>query len=173
MLGLHPFKRLEIRLVIVLSAVLVCVVGAYTVHATHRVDDSGYKRKVYWELSVGHLEASDGWFYSDHHFYVQNDRDERIEVDWEFSHKILEHGATNFDLPDDSTDGSFTLDGLDDAKSGDDLRCYHDDRRSTPYSNLKDGDYYLEAYTRLYIRDHKKKKIDSSKITKTLDRPEE
>lgn len=167
MFSLRCFKRLKATLVITLSAMLIGVMGVYIVHATHSVDASGYNRKVYWELSVGHLEKEHGWAYSEHHFYVQNDRDGRIEVEWEFSHKIQEHGATNFDLPDDSIDGSFTLEGLD-TGSGDDLRQYYSSLRNTPYDHLGKGRYYLEAYTRLYIKDNKKKKIASSKRTKTL-----
>ena len=142
-------------------------VGLYTVYATHSADDSGYNRNVYWELSVGHLDKEDGWAYSEHHFYVQNDRTGRIEVEWEFSHKLQEHGATNFGLPDDSIDGSFTLDGLDDASSGDDLRQYYSSLRNTPYDHL-DGSYYLEAYTRLDIKDNRNRSIASRKKTKRL-----
>lgn len=167
MFRLRCFKRFKTTSFIALAALLVCAVGAYTVHATHSTDDDGYDRKVYWELSVGHLDKEDGWAYSEHHFYVQNDRDGRIMVEWEFSHKILKHGSTDFDLPDDTIDGSFTLEGLD-TGSGDDLRQYYSSLRNTPYDHLPKGSYFLEAYTRLDIKDDKKRKIASSKKTKTL-----
>lgn len=160
MLTLQRFKG---AMITVLVALLICAVGAYTVDAT---TESGYKSNIYWEFSLDNLEAANNWAYSDHYVYIINNRHRRITVDWEFSHKILEHGAVNHDLPDDTVFGTVIIDGL--GEPGGDVRFSLSDVRQTYYGHLDfdEHDYYLEAYTRINIHGLS---IPTGKIADTLD----
>ncbi len=166
MFRLRCFKRFKTTSFIALAVLLICAVGAYTVHAT---TVSGSKSKVYYEFSLDELEADAGWAYSYHYFYIINNRHGSITVDWESSHKILSRGSNDPNLPDDTVFGSVTIDGL--GKPNGDVRFRRRDTRMTYYGYLNNlSNYYLEAYTRINIHGLK---IPKDKITKTLDLPTE
>lgn len=165
MFRLRCFKRFKTTSFIALAVLLICAVGAYTVHAT---TVSGFKSKIYYEFSLDELEADAGWAYSYHYFYIINNRQGSITVDWESSHKILKKRGTDPNLPDDTVFGSVTIDGL--GKRNGNVRFRRSDTRETYYGHLNndEGIYYLEAYTRINIHGLS---IPRDKITKTLNLP--
>lgn len=169
MFRLRCFKRFKTTSFIALAALLICAVGAYTVHAT---TVSGYKSKVYYEFSLDNLEARHDWAYSDHHVYIINSRHENIDVDWEFAHQIKarktgkKRKALPGGLPDDTVFGTVNIKGLHIPDAN--VRFNLSDGRQTYYGNLEadeDIEYYLEAYTRINIHGLK---IPKDKIKKTL-----
>lgn len=158
MFSLCRLKRLKGTLLVVLSATFIFAMGAYTVHAT---TVSGSKSKVYYEFSLDDLEASDGWAYSYHYFYIINNRSRSLTVDWESSHNIRGN-KTDFDLPSDTVFGTVSIG----PPSSGDNRFQRSDTRMTYYGYLDfdADDYYLEAYTRIHIHGIS---IPKKKITKT------
>ena len=145
------------------TALAVLFIGAVGLYPVHAHTESGYKSKVYYEFRLDDLEASYGWAYSYHYFYIINNRSSSIEVDWESSHNIRGNN-TDFDLPSDTVFGTASIGAVD---SGDN-RFQRNDTRMTYYGylDLGEDDYYLEAYTRIHIHGLS---IPKKKITKTLD----
>ena len=145
------------------TALAVLFIGAVGLYPVHAHTESGYKSNVYYEFSLDDLEASDGWAYSYHYFYIINNRSTSISVDWESSHNIRGNN-TDFDLPSDTVFGTVSIG----PPSSGDNRFQRSDTRMTYYGYLDFDvdDYYLEAYTRIHIHGIS---IPKKKITKTLD----
>ena len=145
----------------VLVILLVCAIAADTVYAT---TESGSKSNIYYEFSLDNPEKDNGWAYSYHYFYIINNRQGSITVDWESSHKILKKLGVDHNLPDDTVFGTVTIDGL--GTPNGNVRFRRPDTRMTYYGHSDNlSAYYLEAYTRINIHGLR---IPKDQITKTL-----
>ena len=154
----------------VFAALAVLLIGTGGVYIVHAHTESGYKGQVYYEFSLDDLEIDNGWAYSYHYFYIINNKNVRIEVDWESSHNIRGNN-TNFELPSDTVFGTVRIEPPSDENPGIN-RFQRSDTRMTYWGflDLDEDDYYVEAYTRINIHGLS---IPKKKITKTKNLPNE
>ena len=149
MFRLRCFKRFRTTSFIALAALLICVVGAYTVHADHKSgkfedDDGAY---VQWYFGVNDVRAMPGSLQTNsyHYYWFQALSSRSVWGRWEFSHRVREgwnlgKGPVSIDI---SIDGNVkTLNHKHHTDSDSDYR-------RASYAGLPEGDYHIDAYTLL------------------------
>ena len=147
-------KKLKLALFTTLVVLLIGVTF-FVVHAAGdpnlRKSGSGVTAsKVYWDAFVTntHYSASADKTYSNHGYYVENDGTKDVEVDYEFTHRVMKGTARPIE-----------------RKERDTVTVYKKNhpRKKNPRSSaktknydeevdwLKGSDFYIDAYTRLTL----------------------
>ena len=145
MLTLRRFKGTIVAMVVVL---FICVAGVCAVHAVP--PKSGSTKYVAWYIYVYDVGlTSDMKTKSSHYYKVRRRGDKNVSGVWEFAHKIREgwdlgSGAV---VPgkDDGIDGHIFLTARKPTQS-------KRDSRGVTYADIIDGQYYVEAYTRISLQ---------------------
>ena len=155
--------RLKVALFTTLVVLLIGVTF-FLVHAAGdpnlRKSDSGVtESKVYWDAFVTntHYSKSADMTYSNHGYYVENDGTKDVEVDYEFTHRVMQ-----------GTDRPI------ERKERDTVTVYRKNhpRKKNPRSSAKTKNYdedvdwlsgtgfYIDAYTRLTLIQDGKNIVD-------------
>ena len=137
-------KRIKAKVLTALVVLLICVVGAYTVHADHKADQNDY---VQWYFGVNDVRAvpSSQITNSYHYYWFQALSTRSVWGRWEFSHKIREgwnlgKGPIAIDISIDGNVKTQSRPHHSDSKSG---------YRQFDYTVLAEGKYHIDAYTLL------------------------
>ena len=101
-------QRFKIAAVFVVLSVL--LIGAVVAYADNHTDD-GYITDpgLYWFVSIYDVGFTGRSSLSRHRYTVENDSNYRLEVSWEYSHKVMNPDGTVF--IDDSTFDTVTVNG--------------------------------------------------------------
>lgn len=146
MLTLRRFKGTIITTVVVL---LISVVAVGVARATP--PKSGSTDDVAWYIYVYDVRLLTGLMdtNSSHYFKVRRRGSKNVSGTWEFAHKIREGGVLGSGgvVPgkDDGTDGHVFLNARKTTQ-------FKRDSRGVTYADMDEGNFYVEAYTRISLQ---------------------
>ena len=134
------------------TVLAVLLIGGVWVYARESVH--GYNDNVYWDVTVDSLYKSGNYTYSTHQYYIENDSDvAAILIEQEFKHRVMqtfpgEQGKADRErIERQNGDMSHTV-TIPKGKSK--RRTY---RHKVDISELEEGIYYIDAYTRINLDD--------------------
>ena len=146
MLSLGCLKRFKVTLLVILFAVLICAVGAYTVHADHRADRNNF---VQWYFGVNDVRLLPTCLKTNsyHYYWVHALSNQSVWVRWEFAHRVrdgwvLGAGGESINISIDGNINTLNHQHHTTSDSG---------YRRASYADLDPGLYHIEAYTLLDI----------------------
>lgn len=128
-----------------LSVVMGFVMLIFVVVFAYAAGDSGTTDDVTWSYWVGGLAYSGATEETDsrHSYYIRNNRDESIKLEWEFSHKVTGGGHLH-DATEDNIGSPITI-----ASGG--SRSYGKLIRTAVEHLLENIEYTIKAYTAVRI----------------------
>ena len=145
MLASRRFKTTAVF--VALAVLLIGAVGVYARTTTH-----GTNKKVYWDVMVDRLRRSGNRTHSSHQYYIENDSDVAVTlIEQEFKHRVMQKFT---DGKADKERISISNDDIDDAvkiPSKTSTRRFF--AQYADISGLGMGAYYINAYTRINIKE--------------------
>ena len=146
MLNLRCFK-----ITAVFVALAFLLISAVWVYAANTY---GYNDEVYWDVTVSNAHRSGDYTYSDHQYYIENDReDETVSlIDYEYKHRVMqtfpgENKSDAEEISKKEPPGAVTVN----IPAG--TSAIDDYTHEVDISGLATGWYYIHAYTRINIAD--------------------